>query len=185
MQTLENATHNVELLESQLAAARDELADLTKRRVEYEKTVEPVIAATQKTVGDSIAQLTEWRRRFRDAVQNFATDGVGALGRELVEIQRELYPTLNGLVGTVYHAKRRELRLSTGPEHSLERTQYCERAARDALVAAGGTDPRLAVWRGVDSETGKRFREMIEGFLADQRVRLYHPGARGLTAFGR
>lgn len=184
MTTLRDAQGRVQRLESQLASARAELADLQQRRDAYQETVQPVIASARETVSESIVSLQGWRQRFNDAVQSFATDEVGALGRDLVQIERKLFSALHRVVSVAHNAKMRELDIPVTTDNGIERVQHCEPAAKRALVQAGGDDPRLEPFSDVTSETGQRFLMMIREYLADQKVRVYHPRS-GLRQFRR
>jgi len=180
--SVRDARSRVDTLERQLTRAVAELDALEKRRSKYDAAVQPAIADAREVVGECVASLQEWRQRFGDAVDEFATDSLGELGRDLVQIERRLYAALHRVVSTAHNAKMQELGMTPTVDNGLERVQHVEPAARAALVHAGGDDPRLTVWSDVTSETGQRFREMILSYCTDQRVRIYDPN-RGLAQF--
>ena len=173
--TLEQATAHAERLRSELATADTEVERLEAARERYQEEVKPHVESAREAVGKAIPGLLQWKSRFTQAVEDFDTSAVGQLGRDLAEIESELFPAIERAVGAAYHAKRNELGLGDAYEDRLEAYPDCQRAAEGVLRDVGAKDPRLIPFPNRNSNTAEEFARMIIGYLKDKRVRVYNP----------
>jgi hypothetical protein len=107
--TLEAQVGRVEGLRGALAQEEAKLEHLQAARETFVREISEHVEAGRQAVATALPKLAQWRKSFQQTVDEFSTSFIGPLGRQLAEIERDLYPKLEAAVGATFHSKQREI----------------------------------------------------------------------------